>query len=94
MMVVAPCPGERPCYATRTPLSGKLEQRVRKRVVPTTYGYDAFGQRVIQTGTTTTTLYPFKWFSIASSTGTGAKYATTTSYMFNGDTLLALASSA
>src|SRR6266853_1756561 len=55
----------------------------------TTYGYDGFGARVIQTGTTTTTLYPFKWYSIASSTGTGAKYATTTSYMFNGDTLLA-----
>src|SRR5260370_13704583 len=55
----------------------------------TTYGYDAFGARVIQTGTTTTTLYPFKWYSVASSTGTGAKYATTTSYMFNGDTLLA-----
>src|SRR5215472_8708239 len=55
----------------------------------TTYGYDAFGQRVFQIGTTTTTLYPFKWYSVASSTGTGAKYATTTSYMFNGDTLLA-----
>jgi RHS repeat-associated protein len=54
----------------------------------TTYGYDAFGARVIQTGTTTT-LYPFKWYSVASSTGTGAKYATTTSYVFNGDTLLA-----
>jgi RHS repeat-associated protein len=55
----------------------------------TSYGYDAFGSRVLQTGTTTTYLYPFKWFSVASSTGTGAKYATTTSYMFNGDTLLA-----
>src|SRR5713226_5626799 len=55
----------------------------------TTYGYDAFGQRVLQTGTSTTTLYPFKWYSVASSTGTGAKYSTTTSYMFNGDTLLA-----
>jgi hypothetical protein len=42
---------------------------------------------VIQTGTTTTTLYPFKWYSVASSRGTGAKYATTSSYMFNGDTL-------
>ena len=58
-------------------------------VVTTTYGYDAFGQRVIQTGTTTTTLYPFKWYSVASSTGTGAKYATTTDYVFGGDTLLA-----
>jgi RHS repeat-associated protein len=55
----------------------------------TTYGYDAFGARVLQAGTTTTTFYPFKWYSVASSTGTGAKYATTTSYMFNGDTLLA-----
>ena len=54
-----------------------------------TYGYDAFGARVFQTGTSTTTFYPFKWYSIASSTGTGAKYSTTTSYMFNGDTLLA-----
>jgi YD repeat-containing protein len=55
----------------------------------TTYGYDAFGTRVLQTGTTTTTIYPFKWYSVASSTGSGAKYATTTDYMFNGDTLLA-----
>jgi RHS repeat-associated protein len=55
----------------------------------TTYGYDAFGTRVLQTGTTTTTIYPFKWYSVASSTGTGAKYATTTDYVLNSDTLLA-----
>jgi RHS repeat-associated protein len=55
----------------------------------TTYSYDAFGARILQTGTFTTTFYPFKWYSVASSTGTGAKYATTTSYVFNGDTLLA-----
>jgi RHS repeat-associated protein len=54
----------------------------------TTYAYDAFGTRVLQTGTTTTSIYPFKWYSVASSTGTGAKYATTTDYVFNGDTLL------
>jgi RHS repeat-associated protein len=54
----------------------------------TTYGYDAFGTRVLQTGTSTTTIYPFKWYSIASSTATGAKYATTTEYVFNGDTLV------
>jgi hypothetical protein len=54
----------------------------------TTYGYDAFGSRVLQTGTTTTYIYPSKYYSVASSTGTGAKYATTTSYVFNGDTLL------
>jgi hypothetical protein len=44
-------------------------------VVTTTYGYDASGQRVIHTGTTTTTLYPFKFYSVASSTGTGVTYA-------------------
>jgi RHS repeat-associated protein len=55
----------------------------------TTYGYDAFGARVLQTGTSTTFIYPSKFYSIASSTGSGAKFATTTSYVFNGDTLLA-----
>jgi RHS repeat-associated protein len=55
----------------------------------TTYGYDWTGNRVSQTGTTTTYLYPFKWYSVASSTGSGAKYATTTDYVFNGNTLLA-----
>jgi RHS repeat-associated protein len=43
---------------------------------------------VSQTLTTTTTIYPFKWYSIASSTGSGASYSTTTDYVFNGDTLL------
>jgi YD repeat-containing protein len=55
----------------------------------TTFGYDAFGMRVLQTGTSTTTLYPFKWYSLASSTVTGAKYATTTDYVFNGDSVVA-----
>jgi RHS repeat-associated protein len=55
----------------------------------TTYGYHAFGSRVLQTGTSTTYLYPFKWYSVASSTGTGAKYATTSDYVFNGDSLVA-----
>jgi RHS repeat-associated protein len=55
----------------------------------TTYAYDWAGNRVSQIGTTTTYLYPFKWYSVASSTGSGAKFATTTDYMFNGDTLLA-----
>jgi RHS repeat-associated protein len=54
----------------------------------TTYGYDAFGSRVLQTGTTTTYIYPSKFYSIASSTLSGAKYATTTEYVLNGDTLL------
>src|SRR5215472_9952585 len=54
----------------------------------TTYGYDAFGSRVFQSTATTTTLYPFRWYAVASSTGTGVKYATTTEYMFNGDSLV------
>ena len=54
----------------------------------TTYGYDAFGSRVFQTTATSTTIYPFKWYSVASSTGSGATYATTTEYVFNGDTLV------
>jgi RHS repeat-associated protein len=44
---------------------------------------------VSQTATTTTYLYPFKWYSVASSTGTGAKFATTTDYVFSGDSLVA-----
>jgi RHS repeat-associated protein len=54
----------------------------------TTYSYDAFGQRVLQTGTSTTWIYPSKFYTIASSTGSGAKYSTTTESIFNGDTLL------
>jgi hypothetical protein len=44
---------------------------------------------VLQTGTSTTYLYPFKWYSVASSTGTRAKCATSTDYVFNGDSLVA-----
>jgi uncharacterized protein RhaS with RHS repeats len=55
----------------------------------TTYAYDWAGNRVSQTGTSTTYFYPFKWYSVASSTGTGAKFGTTTDYVFNGDSLLA-----
>src|SRR6516164_7357145 len=55
----------------------------------TTYAYDWAGNRVSQTGTTTTYLYPFKWYSVASSTGTGAKFATTTDFVFNGGNLVA-----
>jgi uncharacterized protein RhaS with RHS repeats len=54
-----------------------------------TYGYDWAGNRVYQQGTSTTSIYPFKWYSVASSTGSAAKYSTTTEYVFNGDTLLA-----
>jgi RHS repeat-associated protein len=54
----------------------------------TTYGYSAFGERVLQIGTSTTWIYPFKWYSVASSTAAGARYSTTTEYVFSGDTLV------
>jgi YD repeat-containing protein len=45
----------------------------------TTYGYDAFGQRVFQiTATTSTSTYPFKFYSVASTTRSSTNYATTT----------------
>ena len=55
----------------------------------TTYGYDAFCSRVLQTTATITNIYPFNWYSVASSTGAGARYSTTNSYVFNGDSLVA-----
>ena len=66
----------------------KPPHRARLWGATTTYGYDAFGSRVFQTTATSTTIYPFKWYSVASSTGSGATYATTTEYVFNGDTLV------
>ena len=55
----------------------------------TTFGYDAFGARVYQiVATTSTSTYPFKFYSVASTTRSSTNYATTTEYVFNGDTLL------
>jgi RHS repeat-associated protein len=57
-----------------------------------TYGYDAFGARVYQVSASTsaaTTTYPFKFYSIASTTKSSTNFATSTEYVFNGDTLLA-----
>jgi YD repeat-containing protein len=45
----------------------------------TTYGYDAFGTRVYQIiATTSTTTYPFKYFSVASTTKASNNFATST----------------
>jgi RHS repeat-associated protein len=38
--------------------------------------------------TTSTSTYPFKFFSVASTTKSSTNYATSTEYVFNGDTLL------
>src|SRR5262249_43121455 len=58
----------------------------------TTFTYDANGQRVsmaVGTTSTTTTVYPSKFYSIASSTISGKSYATTTEYIYAGDDLIA-----
>jgi RHS repeat-associated protein len=55
----------------------------------TTYAYDPSGARVLQTSTTSTTYYPNKYYSFASTKSGANTYATSTNYVFNGDTLLA-----
>jgi RHS repeat-associated protein len=55
----------------------------------TTYGYDATGARVLQVSTTSTAYYPSKFFSLASTTNGGTSWATSTNYIWLGDTLLA-----
>jgi RHS repeat-associated protein len=55
----------------------------------TTYAYDEFGSRVLQTSTTSTTYYPNKYFSTMSTIVGSTTYATSTNYIWNGDTLLA-----
>jgi YD repeat-containing protein len=55
----------------------------------TTYGYDALGARVFQiVATTSTSTYPFKFFSMASTTKGSTNYSTSTEYIWSGDTLL------
>jgi YD repeat-containing protein len=56
----------------------------------TSFGYDAFGARVYMIASTTaTTTFPFKFYSVASTTKGSTNYASSTEYVFNGDTLLA-----
>src|SRR5215471_11281638 len=55
----------------------------------TTYAYDPAGNRVLQTSTTSTTYYPNKFYSFSSTLADGTTYATSTNYIWNGDTLLA-----
>jgi uncharacterized protein RhaS with RHS repeats len=55
----------------------------------TTYAYDSAGNRVLQTSTTSTTFYPSKFYSFSSMLSGGTTYATSTNYIWNGDTLLA-----
>jgi RHS repeat-associated protein len=55
----------------------------------TTYAYDPAGNRVLQTSTTSTTFYPNKFYSFTSTILGATTTATSTNYIWNGDTLLA-----
>jgi RHS repeat-associated protein len=54
-----------------------------------TYAYDYAGNRVSQTVGSSTTIYPNKFYSVTSTTNGATTYATTTVYVWNGDTLIA-----
>jgi YD repeat-containing protein len=54
----------------------------------TTYAYDPFGNRISQTASTTTTLYPSKYYSPTTITTGTSTVATSTDYLYSGATLL------
>jgi RHS repeat-associated protein len=54
----------------------------------TTYAYDPFGNRISQTASTTTTLYPSKYYSLTTTTTGTSTVATSTDYLYSGSTLL------
>jgi YD repeat-containing protein len=55
----------------------------------TTYAYDPFGNRISQSASTTTTLYPSKYYSITTTTSGTSTVATSTDYLYSGATFLA-----
>ena len=76
MRVIAPCPGERSAHGIRTSRCGMLEQRVRKKVVTTTFTYDNNGNVTQKTVDGTTTTYVYDYANRLSALGVGG--ATTT----------------
>ena len=54
-----------------------------------TYAYDYAGNRVSQVVGSATTVFPNKYFSVTSSVNGATTTATTTVYVWNGDTLIA-----
>ena len=55
----------------------------------TNYAYDNTGARVMQSTATSTTCYPSKYYSLTTTKSGTITYATSTAYIYNGDTLLA-----
>jgi RHS repeat-associated protein len=54
----------------------------------TTYAYDPFRNRISQTASTTTTLYPSKYYSLTTTTTGTSTVATSTDYLYSGSSLL------
>jgi RHS repeat-associated protein len=53
----------------------------------TTYAYDPFGNRISQTASTTTTLYPSRYYSLTTTTTGTSTVATSTDYLYSGGSL-------
>jgi RHS repeat-associated protein len=54
----------------------------------TTYAYDPFGNRISQTASTTSTLYPSEYYSLTTTTTGTSTVANSTDYLYSGATLL------
>jgi YD repeat-containing protein len=69
--------------------NNRMTQAVTAGSATSTYSYDYAGNRVTQVVGSTTTVYPNKYYSITSTTNGATTTATTTVYVWNGDTLIA-----
>jgi RHS repeat-associated protein len=67
----------------------RMTQAVTGGSATSTYSYDYAGNRVSQVVGSITTVYPNKYFSVTSSVSGATTTATTTVYVWNGDTLIA-----
>lgn len=68
--------------------SGKSGEAVGAAAT-TTFGYDYTGQRVISQTASSTTVFPSKYFSVTSTQVGSSTLATSTSYIYNNDQLVA-----
>lgn len=69
-------------------LSRLIGSRTTGASATTTYTFDPFGTRISQSTASTTTIYPNKYYSIVSILAGSTTAATSTDYVFSGDTLL------
>jgi RHS repeat-associated protein len=69
--------------------NNRMTQAVTGGSATSTYSYDYAGNRVSQVVGSTTTVYPNKYYSVTSSVSGATTTATTTVYVWNGNTLIA-----